>query len=49
MKKPNFKIIIYSLTAMVFVVLSFVVDWMFIIPAVVLVWLNQKELMKSKN
>jgi hypothetical protein len=48
MKTPNIKIIIYSLIAFAFLALTFLVDWFFIIGAVVMVWLNQKELMKKK-
>ena len=47
-KKPNIKVIIYSLIALGFVALTFLVDWLFIIGAVVMVYLNQKELMKKK-
>jgi len=47
-KKPNIKVIIYCLIAFGFVVLTFLIDWIFIIGAVVLIWLNQKELMKKK-
>ena len=46
--KINIKVIIYSLIALGFVALTFLVDWAFIIGAVVLIWLNQKELMKKK-
>ena len=46
-KKPNFKVIIYSIIALGFVVLTFLVDWMFIIGAVIMIWLNQRELMKK--
>jgi len=46
-KKPNKKIILYSLIAFVFLALSFTVDWLFIIGAALMLWLNQKELMKK--
>jgi len=45
-KKPNKKVIIYSLLALGFMILTVLIDWLFIIGAVYLVWLNQKELMK---
>ena len=48
-KKPNIKVIIYSIIALGFVVLTFLVDWLFIIGAVILIYLNQKELMKKKS
>ncbi len=47
MRKFNTKVVIYSLIALVCLALTFFVDWLFIIPAVVLMLLNQKELMKK--
>ena len=41
----NKKVIIFSLIALGFLALTFLVDWLFIIGAVILVYLNQKELM----
>jgi len=46
-KKINIKVIIYSLIAFGFLALTFLVNWMFIIGAVIMVWLNQRELMKG--
>jgi len=43
-KKINWKIIIYSLIAFGFLALTYFVDWVFIVGAVVMIWLNQKEL-----
>tara|TARA_Y100000310_G_scaffold69026_1_gene64401 strand:+ start:19635 stop:19781 length:147 start_codon:yes stop_codon:yes gene_type:complete len=48
MAKPNIKVIIYSIIALGFLALTFLVDWLFIIGAVILIYLNQKELMKKK-
>ncbi|MEN7982393.1 MAG: hypothetical protein ABFQ65_03015 [Nanoarchaeota archaeon] len=48
-KKLNSKVVIFSLIALGFMVLTFLVDWIFIIGAVVLVYLSQKELMKNKK
>jgi len=45
MKNP--KVVFYSLIALGFLALTFLVDWIFIIGAVVLMYLNQKELMKK--
>jgi|TARA_Y100000310_G_scaffold339052_1_gene430536 hypothetical protein len=45
MKNP--KVVIYSIIALGFLVLTFLVDWIFIIGAVVLMVLNQKELIKK--
>jgi hypothetical protein len=47
MKKTNYKIIINSIIALGFFALSFLVNWMFIIGAVVMIYLNQKELIKN--
>ncbi len=43
----NIKITIFSIIALGFLVLTFLVNWMFIIGAVILMILNQKELMKK--
>ena len=48
-KKINIKVIVYSIIALGFLVLTFLIDWMFIIGAIILVYLNQKELMKKKK
>ena len=45
----NTKVVIYSIIALGFLALTFLVDWLFIIGAVVLMVLNQRELMKIKN
>jgi hypothetical protein len=45
--KPNMKVIAYSVIALVFVALTFLVDWLFIIGAVIMGALSQKELMKN--
>jgi hypothetical protein len=43
----NKKVVIYSLFALGFIALTFLVDWIFIIGAVILMILNQKELIKK--
>lgn len=43
----NPKVVVYSIIALGFIYLTFAVDWMFIIGAVILMFLNQKELMKK--
>ncbi len=48
MRKPNVKVIVFSLLALGFIALSFLVDWFFIIGAVVCMIINQRELMKKK-
>ncbi|MEX0920871.1 MAG: hypothetical protein WDZ62_01275 [Candidatus Pacearchaeota archaeon] len=45
-KKPNYKVVIYSIIALGFLALTFIKsNWLYIIPAVILMILNQKELM----
>jgi len=46
MKNP--KVVLYSILALGFLALTFLVDWLFIIGAVILMFMNQKELMKKK-
>lgn len=46
-RKYNLKVVIYSITALGFLVLTFLVDWIFIVGAVVFMILNQRELMKK--
>ena len=45
-RKVNIKVINYSVIALVCLALVFAVDWLFIVPVVFLVWLNQRELTK---
>jgi hypothetical protein len=48
MKRPdkpfNLKVIAYSLVALACIALAFAIDWIFLVPAAVLMWLNQREL-----
>jgi len=44
----NKKVVSYSLIAILFLVLTYLVDWIFIIGALIMVFLNQKELMRKK-
>ncbi len=44
----NKKVILLSLIALVFAILAFFVDWLFLIPAIVIVFVNQRELMKKR-
>jgi len=48
-RKINKKVIIYSIIAIGFLALVFLVDWIFIIGAVVMIYLNQRELMKNRK
>ncbi len=43
------RVVIYSIIALGFIALTFFVDWYFIIPAVILMYLNHRELTKSKK
>jgi hypothetical protein len=43
------KVFLFSLLAMGLVVLAFLVNWLFLIGAVILVFLNQKELLKKSR
>jgi hypothetical protein len=45
----NTKVVLSSIVALGFLALTYLVDWLFIIGAVFLVYLNQKELFKNKN
>jgi len=47
-RKINLRVIIYSLLAFGFLALTIFVDWIFIIGAVAMIWLNQIELNKRK-
>jgi len=46
-RKINYKVISYSAIALACLALTFLFDWLFIIPAAILMWLNQKELMQN--
>jgi len=45
MKNP--KVVFYSIIALICLVLTFTIDWLFIIPAAIIMFINQKELMKK--
>ncbi|MBA7609767.1 hypothetical protein ES703_16961 [subsurface metagenome] len=47
-KKINWKVVFLSLIALGFIALTFLVDWIFIIGAVIIMLINQRELMKKK-
>ncbi len=42
------RVVIYSIIALGFLALTFLVDWYFIIPAAILMYLNHKELTKKR-
>lgn len=47
-RKTNWKVVIFSVLALGFIALTFFVDWIYIIGAVIFMTLNQRELMKKK-
>ena len=49
MKRKNPRVVSLSLLALIFIYLTFTVDWLFIIGAVVIMFLNQKELFGKKK
>lgn len=40
----NFKVFIFSLIALIFLFLTFTIDWIFIAGALIFMYLNQREL-----
>jgi len=48
MKIKNPKVVIFSLVALGFIALTFLISPYFIIGAIILMLLNQRELMKNK-
>lgn len=49
LEKPNWKVIVFSLIALGFIALTFLVNPWFIVGAVVFMTLNQIELMKKRK
>lgn len=45
----NWKVVIYSLIALICLGLSYYVHWLFIIPVGILIWLNQRALFKKES
>ncbi len=45
MKNP--KVVVLSIIALFFIYLTFTIDWLFIIPAVIIMFINHRELMKK--
>jgi len=48
-RKINWKITILSIIALGFVILSFIANWFFLIPAVIIYFINQHELNKNRK
>jgi hypothetical protein len=47
MAKVNKKVVFYTLIGLIFMALTFLVDWIFIAGAAFIVYLNQRELIKK--
>ena len=45
----NSRVVLYSIVALVSLALAIFLHWLFIVPAVVLMILNQRELMRKKK
>jgi len=43
------KVTILSIIALICIILAIVIDWLFLIPAVIIMLINQKELIKKKK
>jgi hypothetical protein len=43
-KKRNWKVVVLSLIALACIALSFFIDWLFLVPAVIIFFINQKLL-----
>ncbi len=43
----NKKVVFFSVLALGFLALTYFVDWLFIIGAIILIYFNQKELIKK--
>lgn len=48
-RKFNLKVVIFSILALGFIALSFFVNWLFIIGAIVLMLINQRELFSKRS
>lgn len=45
----NKKVVFLSIIALICIVLAIVIDWLFLVPAVIIMLINQKELLKKKK
>ncbi len=45
----NKKVTILSIIALICIVLAILIDWLFLIPAVIIMIINQRELIKKKK
>ena len=47
-RNVNWRVVIYSIVALICLALVFLVSWLFLIPVAVLIWMNQRELFPKK-
>jgi len=45
----NKKVTVLSIIALICIVLAITIDWLFLVPAVIIMIINQKELLKRKK
>lgn len=43
----NKKVVVYSILALGFLALSYLINWAFLIAVAILIWMNQKELTRA--
>ena len=43
-RKINWKVVFYSVLALIFLLLVYTVDWIFIVPVLFFIWLNHRAL-----
>lgn len=43
-RKVNYKVIIYSIIGLIGLILTFTINWLYIIIPAIVIWLNQREL-----
>jgi len=48
-KKINKKVVFLSIIALIFVALTFLISWVFIIGAIIITIINQRELLGKKQ
>lgn len=46
-RKINWNVVFYSILALVFLALTYLVDWIFIVPVLFLIWLNHRALFEK--
>lgn len=49
MRIKNIQVFFSSFFALGFVVLAFIIDWLFLIPAVIIMIINQRKLIRNES